>query len=44
VPGATRAVATEVPGGVQVTLDCTIEIESAERRACVAAVILRHLF
>jgi len=26
------------------TLDCTIEIESAERPASVAAVILRHRF
>ena len=42
--GATLAEATEVPGGVQLMLDCTIEIEGAERPACVARAVLRHLF
>ena len=42
--GATLAEATEIAGGVQVVLDCTIEIDGAERPACVARVVLRHLF
>jgi acyl dehydratase len=42
--GATLAEATEIPGGVQVGIDCTIEIEGVERPACVARAVLRHLF
>jgi acyl dehydratase len=42
--GATLAEATEIPAGVQVALDCTIEIDGAERPACVARAVLRHLF
>ena len=42
--GATLAEASEVPGGVQVMVDCTIEIEGAERPACAARAVLRHLF
>ena len=41
---ASLAGAVEVPSGVQVTLDCIIEIKGQERPACVAAVVLRHLF
>lgn len=41
---AAMAEATEVPSGVQVTLDCAIEIEGQERPACVASVVARHLF
>jgi acyl dehydratase len=36
--------AVEVPSGVQVTLNCVIEVEGQERPACVATVLLRHLF
>lgn len=36
--------AAEVPSGVQVTVNCTIEIAGQERPACVAAVVARHLF
>lgn len=36
--------ATEVPSGVQVTLNCVVEIEGQERPACVATVVHRHLF
>jgi acyl dehydratase len=36
--------ASEVPSGVQVTLNCVIEIEGQERPACVATVVHRHLF
>ncbi|MGA9595444.1 MAG: MaoC family dehydratase [Acidimicrobiia bacterium] len=36
--------AKEVPSGVQVTLDCVIEIAGQERPACVATVVHRHLF
>jgi acyl dehydratase len=40
---ATLAEATEIPGGVQVVLDCVIEIDGADRPACVARAIHRHL-
>ncbi len=33
---------TDVPGGVQVVLDATIEIEGAAKPACVAQVVHRH--
>jgi acyl dehydratase len=36
--------ASEVPSGVQVTLNCVIEIEGQQRPACVATVVHRHLF
>lgn len=36
--------ATEVPSGVQATLNCVIEVEGQERPACVASVVARHLF
>jgi acyl dehydratase len=36
--------AAEVPSGVQVTVNCVIEVEGQERPACVAAVLARHLF
>ena len=36
--------ATEVQSGVQVTLNCVIEVEGQERPACVATVVARHLF
>lgn len=34
----------EIDSGVQVTVDCTIQIEGQERPACVAIVVHRHLF
>ncbi len=36
--------ASEVSSGVQVTLDCVVEIEGQERPGCVATVVHRHLF
>lgn len=36
--------ATEVPSGVQVTVNCVIDVEGQERPACVASVLARHLF
>jgi acyl dehydratase len=41
---ATMEDASEVPSGVQVTLNCAIEVEGQERPACVASVVARHLF
>lgn len=41
---ATVQDATEVPSGVQLTLDCKIEIDGQERPACVATVLARHLW
>ncbi len=39
---ATLADATEVTGGVQVVLDCVIEVDGGDRPACVARAIHRH--
>jgi acyl dehydratase len=39
----TVAEAREVPGGVQVALDLVIELEGAERPACVVRSLLRYL-
>jgi len=36
--------ASEVPSGVQVTLNCVVEIEGQDRPGCVATVVHRHLF
>ncbi len=40
---ATLADASEIPGGVQIHLDCVIETDGGDRPACVARVIHRHL-
>ncbi|MGW4637284.1 MaoC family dehydratase [Sphaerisporangium sp. NPDC004334] len=41
--GATVASVEDVPGdGVQMGLDCTVEIEGADKPACVARAIYRH--
>jgi acyl dehydratase len=40
---ATLAEATQVPGGVQIVLDCVVETNGGERPVCVARVIHRHL-
>ena len=40
---ATLAEASEIPGGVQIALDCVIEIDGNDRPACVARAIHRHL-
>ena len=39
--GGTLAAVEEVPGGYQVTLDLTFEVEGAEKPACVAQVLYR---
>ena len=39
--GGTLAAAEEIPGGFQVTLDLTFEVEGAEKPACVAQVLYR---
>ncbi len=39
---ATLAEATEVTGGVQVVLDCVIEVDGGDRPVCVARAIHRH--
>ena len=38
----TLAAATEVPGGVRATYDCTVEVEGAAKPACVARVVYRY--
>ena len=40
---ATLADATQIPGGVQIVLDCVIETTGGDRPVCVARVIHRHL-
>lgn len=40
---ATLADAAQIPGGVQIVLDCVIETAGGERPVCVARVIHRHL-
>jgi hypothetical protein len=39
---ATVVEAVEIDGGEQLTLDVRIEVDSQERRACVAQAIWRH--
>jgi acyl dehydratase len=39
--GGTLAAVEEVPGGYQVTVDLTFEVEGAEKPACVAQVLYR---
>lgn len=41
---ATLAEATDVDSGVQVKVDCVLQVEGQERPACVARAVLRHLF
>lgn len=41
---ATLAEATNVDSGVQVKVDCVVQIEGQERPACVARAVLRHQF
>lgn len=40
---ATLAEARPITGGIQIALDCTIEIAGADRPACVARAIHRHM-
>ncbi len=40
--GAAVASAEEVPGGVQVVLDVTIEVRGAEKPSCAAQVVVRY--
>jgi acyl dehydratase len=40
---ATLAEATQIPGGVQIVLDCVVETSGGDRPVCVARVIHRHL-
>jgi acyl dehydratase len=35
--------ATDVPGGVQLTLTITLEVEGSSKPSCVATVLVRHL-
>ena len=41
---ATLAEATDVDSGVQVKVDCVLQVEGQERPACVARAVLRHQF
>jgi acyl dehydratase len=41
---ATLAEATNVDSGVQVKVDCVLQVEGQERPACVARAVLRHQF
>jgi acyl dehydratase len=41
---ATLAEATNVDSGVQVKVDCVVQIDGQERPACVARAVLRHQF
>lgn len=41
---ATLAEATDVDSGVQVKVDCVLQIDGQERPACVARAVLRHHF
>ncbi len=41
--GATVASVEDIPGGAQVTLDVTLEVEDAEKPSCVAQVVYRYL-
>lgn len=40
---ATLAEATQIPGGVQIVLDCVVETPGGDRPVCVARAIHRHL-
>ncbi|MGH8987025.1 MAG: MaoC family dehydratase [Acidimicrobiales bacterium] len=40
--GASVASAEEVPGGIQVVLDVTVEIRGADKPSCVAQLVVRH--
>jgi acyl dehydratase len=40
--GATLAGVDEIPGGAQVTMDVTFEVEGQEKPACVAQVLFRY--
>ncbi len=40
--GATLASIEEVPGGVQVAMDVTVEVKGSEKPACVAQVLTRY--
>ncbi|HEX2040265.1 MAG TPA: MaoC family dehydratase [Acidimicrobiales bacterium] len=40
--GATVAQVEDIPGGAQVTLDVTFEVEGQEKPACVAQVVYRY--
>ena len=41
---ATLAEATDVDSGVQVKIDCVLQVEGQERPACVARAVVRHHF
>jgi 3-oxocholest-4-en-26-oate---CoA ligase len=40
---ATVEAATDVPGGVQLTITVTLEVEGSSKPSCVATVLVRHL-
>jgi acyl dehydratase len=42
--GATLASVEDVPGGVQVALDVTVEVKDAAKPSCVAQVVFRYYF
>jgi acyl dehydratase len=40
--GATLAAVEEIPGGAQVTMDLTFEVDGQDKPACVASVVYRY--